>query len=183
MSPTSFSISIIGPSFRGGPDMRLPADATLIVLPGGEGAIDLADFGANLVRLLEAWRAEDLPIVHVGRNGPGGVAALEGETVIIAIAASAFEGTSLEGLLEEIGATTLTLCGGAEAVEATACDADRLGYQTFVVADACGSSSAAGGAALTHLHGKSATIVDTETTLRAAAIAKARQRRGAMRSK
>ena len=68
------------------------------------------------------------------------------------------------------------------------------GYQAFVVADACWAvdkvdlrgkrwpAEDVHALSLAHLEGEYATIVDTMTTLRAAATAKARQRRGAGRA-
>ena len=98
--------------------------------------------------------------------------------------------------LDELGATTLVLCGAlaTHALEASAWHAADLGYQVFVVADACRAVDTAdlGGRlwlaedvrtlALARLKGETATIVDVATTLRAAATAKARQRRGAGRA-
>ncbi len=97
--------------------------------------------------------------------------------------------------LDELGATTLVLCGalGTHALEASARHAADLGYQVFVVADACRAVDAVDlkgrlwpaedvrALTLSQLKGETATIVDVETTLRAAATAKARQRRAAGR--
>jgi hypothetical protein len=54
-------------------------------------------------------------------------------------ATSAFVGADLETRLDELGATTLVLCGtlATHALEASARHAGDLGYQVFVVADAC----------------------------------------------
>jgi nicotinamidase-related amidase len=85
------------------------------------------------------------------------------------------------------------LCGAlaTHALEASARHAADLGYQVFVVADACLAADTTDlggrlwraedvrGLALARLKGETATIVDAATTLRAAATAKARQRRGA----
>jgi len=199
--------------------MRLPADTVLIVIDVQEG-IDDPRWGprnnpeaeANIAALIAAWRAESLPLVHVRHDsvdpaspyaphGPGHrfkhcAAPLDGETVIGKNANSAFIGASLEGLLDELGATTLVLCGALtpNSVEATARHAGNLGYQAFVVADACWAvdkvdlrgkrwpAEDVHALSLAHLEGEYATIVDTMTTLRAAASAKARQRRGAGRA-
>ena len=96
---------------------------------------------------------------------------------------SAFVGTGLEGLLDELGATTLVLCGvlTPNSVEATARHAGNLGYQVFVVADACWAvdkidlrgkrwpAEDVHALSLAHLEGEYATVVDAATTLRAAA--------------
>jgi len=165
--------------------MRLPADATLIVIESQFARESGA--ATNAARLIEAWRAEELPIVHV-RAGPDEAGravkphgAPEGESVIETACADAFATRELEILLEEIGATTLTLCGEAHGVEATAREAADLGFHAFVVKDAC--LDADGRApAFASLAKESATVVDLSEALRAAAAAKLRQRRQAQRS-
>ena len=183
--------------------MRLPADAVLLVIDA-EQAVDDPRRGAgeppeaerNLAALVAAWRAEGLALVHVSR--PASAAAvppLDGEIVIAREGISAFAGTALEAGLDEVGATTLVLCGGLKtrALEATAWRAADLGYQVFVVADACRAvdaldlggrlwpAEAVRALTLARLSGETATIVDVKTALRAAAAAKARQRRVAGR--
>ena len=115
---------------------------------------------------------------------------LDGEPVIEKTANSAFIGPALEGLLDELGATTLVICGvlTSNSVEATARHAGNLGYQTFVVADASWAvdkvdlrgrrwpAEDVHALSLAHLHDEYATVVDTAMTLEAAAMAKARQR-------
>ena len=153
-----------------------------------------------------------LPLVHVRHDlvdpaspyAPHGsghrfkhcAAPLDGEAVIGKNANSAFIGASLEGLLDELGATTLVLCGALtpNSVEATARHAGNLGYQVFVVADACWAvdkvdlrgkrwpAEDVHALSLAHLQGEYGSVVDTATTLRAAAAAKARQRRAAGRT-
>ena len=179
--------------------MRLPADAVLLIIDAQE-AVDGPRHGAedaspevdgNIVALVAAWRAEGLPLVHVGRQPAGSpLPPLEGEIVIVRSATSAFVGADLEARLDEVGATTLVLCGAlaTHALEASARHAADLGYQVFVVADACRAVDTADlrgrlwpaedvrALALARLRGETATIVDAATTLRAAATAKARQR-------
>jgi nicotinamidase-related amidase len=196
--------------------MRLPADAVLIVIDVQE-AIDDPRWGprnnleaeANIAALIAAWRTEGLPIVHVRHDSvepaspyaPHGrghrfkpcASPLHGETVIGKNANSAFVGTTLEGMLDELGATTLVICGvlTPNSVEATARHAGNLGYQAYVVEDACWAvdkvdlrgkrwpAEDVHALSLAHLQGEYASIADTATTLRAAASAKARQRRAA----
>jgi len=194
--------------------MRLPADAVLIVIDMQEAiddprfaAPDNAGAEANIAALIAAWRAERLPLVHVGHNSlepdspdppdaPGRrfkpcAAPLDGETVIGRTAMSAFVDTGLEGLLDEFGATTLIICGALtpNSVEATARHAGDLGYQVFVVGDACWAvdktdlrgrrwlAEDVHALSLAHLEGEYASVVDSATALRAAATAKLRQRR------
>jgi nicotinamidase-related amidase len=182
--------------------MRLPADAVLLIIDAQE-AIDDPRHGdapgteRNIAALIAAWRAEGLPLVHIGRQPAASpLPPLDGETVISGDAASAFAGTALEARLDELGATTLVLCGAlaTHSLEATARHAGDLGYQTFVVADACRAADAVDlngrvwpaedvrALALARLSGETATIVDVATALRAAATAKTRQRHGAGRA-
>ncbi len=196
--------------------MRLPADAVLIVIDVQEaiddprwGARNNPEAEANIAALIAAWRAESLPLVHVRHDSVDPqspyaphkpahrfkrcAAPLDGETVIVRHANSAFIGAGLEGLLDELGATTLVVCGALtpNSVEATARHAGNLGYQVFIVADACWAvdkvdlrgkhwpAEDVHALSLAHLHGEYGSVVDTTTTLRAAAAAKARQRRAA----
>ena len=190
--------------------MRLPADAVLLVIDAQEaiddprhaaGDVPVAD--QNIATLIAAWRAEGLLLVHVDKQATAlasrlapAVAPLDGEIVIVRKAKSAFVGADLEARLDELGATTLVLCGtlATHALEASARHAGDLGYQVFVVADACRVADTVDlrgrlwpaedvrALSLAHLRGETATIVDVATTLRAAATAKARQRRGAGRA-
>ena len=181
--------------------MRLPADVVLLVIDAPE-ALDgprpdvcaCQEVEKNIAALVAAWRTEGLPLAHVGRQRAGSpLPPLEGEIVIVRNATSAFVGADLEARLDEVGATTLVLCGAlaTHALEASARHAADLGYQVFVVADACRAVDTVDlrgrlwpaedvrALALAHLEGETATIVDVATALRAAATAKARQRRGA----
>ena len=174
--------------------MRLPADATLIVV-GAQVAIDHTDrcaglapgVDANLASLIAAWRKEGLPIVHVRlcdapeRPFEAFATPLEGEAVIGASAASAFAASELEDLLDAAGATTVVLCGSLNAVEPSARDAANLGYQIFIPFDACWWAVSPAEPAVACLRGETAAVVDTAAALGAAATAKARQRRDAER--
>jgi len=144
--------------------MRLPADATLLVLgPPGENAD--ADAEAMAARLIEAWRREGLPAIDM-RGDPDDVA-------------EAFAGGQLEERLDDFGATTLVLCGREAAVGACARDAAARGFHAFVVVDACWRSGETTTA--TAPWREDAIAVDGATALAAAALAKARQRREAGR--
>jgi nicotinamidase-related amidase len=184
--------------------MRLPADAVLIVIDAEEaiGPRDVASNGPeadkNIAALVAAWRAEGLPLVHVGRHSTAPASApavppLDGEIVIARDATSAFVASDLETMLDALGATTLVVCGAlaTHALEASARHAADLGYKVFVVADACRAADVIDlsgrfwpaedvrALSLALLSGETATIVDAATALQAAATAKARQRRRA----
>jgi nicotinamidase-related amidase len=188
--------------------MRLPADVVLLIVDAQRVVVDPhenADDGpaveTNIAALIAAWRAERLPLAHVGRPASDVAASpalvvspLDGEIVTVRSGTSAFDGADLEARLDELGATTLVFCGAlaAHALEASVRDAGDLGYQVFVVADACQATDGARGRigpeedlrALSRAspRGEGATIVDVATALRAASTAKARQRRAAART-
>jgi nicotinamidase-related amidase len=194
--------------------MRLPCDAALLVIDVQE-AIDDPRWGprnnpgaeAVIAELLAAWRAERLPVFHIRHDstepespyrpdGPGrgfkpAAQPLAGETIIGKSTTSAFVDTSLEAGLDEIGATTLVVCGVLtnNSVEATVRHAGNLGYRIFVVADACRAvdkrdlsgrlwpAADVHALSLANLHGEYAEVVDGAAALRAAALANARRRR------
>ena len=184
--------------------MRLPADAVLLIIDAQEaiegsrqGAGACPEVETTIAALIAAWRPEGLPLAHVGLQPfVPAMPPLDGEIVIVRNATSAFIGADLEARLDELGATTLVLCGAfaGPGLEATAHHAADLGYQVFVVADACRAADTIDlrgrvwpaedvrALALARLRGETATIVDVATTLRAAATAKARQRRAAGRA-
>ena len=167
--------------------MRLPADATLIVIETQTRGTSASGGAANIAKLVEAWRAEELPIVHVRAGSqetgldvePRGTRSCE--SIIETAFTDAFAAPELEILLEEIGATTLTLCGEARAVEAAARKAADLGYQAYVVADACVEADQEA-PSFARLPKGAATVVDLRQALCAAAAAKLRQRSKAQKS-
>ncbi len=194
--------------------MRLPCDAALLVIDVQE-AIDDPRWGprnnpgaeAVIAELLTAWRAEGLPIFHIrhdsaeprspyrpdgGRHGFKPQARpLAGETVIGKSTNSAFVDTPLEAALDEIGATTLVVCGVLtnNSVEATVRHGGNLGYRIFVVADACWAvdkrdlsgrlwpAADVHALSLANLHSEYGEVVDGAAALRAAAMANVRRRR------
>lgn len=193
--------------------MRLPCDSTLIVIDMQE-AIDDASWGPRnnegaeevVAALLAAWRTEALPIVHIRHDSldpyspyrPGApghrfkelAQPLAEERVVAKHANSAFVGTRLEDILDEIGATTLVVCGALthNSVEATVRHGGNLGYRVFVVADACWAADKRDlngrlwaaedvhALSLANMHGEYAQVVDSAATLQAAAWANARRR-------
>ena len=185
--------------------MRLPADAVLLIIDAEEpvgrargGGGDASEVETNIASLVATWRAEGLPLAHVGRQpivtaSALAIPPLDSEIAIVRDATSAFIGADLEARLDELGATTLVLCGtlATHALEASARHAADLGYQVFVVADACQAADTLDlkgrlwaaedvrTLALARHKGETATILDIATTLRAAAMAKARERRRA----
>jgi nicotinamidase-related amidase len=193
--------------------VRLPHDAALLIIDMQQ-AIDDPKWGPRnnpgaeraIAALIAAWRAEQLPIVHIRHDSvepgspyrperPGAAFKAEtrpreGETVIAKSAHSAFVGTRLEETLDALGATTLVVCGALihNCVEASVRHAADLGYRVFVVADACWAVDVVDLAgrrwpaedvhalSLSLLDGEYAEVVDCATTLQAAGLANARSR-------
>jgi nicotinamidase-related amidase len=182
--------------------MRLPCDAVLLLIdlqqtsrvPSFDPA-DYPDAKAEIAALLDAWRAESLPIVHVRRESadPASLDRLgletqlflpralprDGETILGRSDDSAFAGTDLEAALDGFGATTLVVCGilGNPSLAASVRDGANLGYRLFVVADACGSTGEGEEFSLAPMQDEMAEIVDCATTLRAAAMANIRRKK------
>ena len=109
---------------------------------------------ANIKQLLAAARAAGRPIVHIrhlgtlgGMFNPQGVggefiAGVEpqgDETVIGKLLPSAFHGTELAKLLEDLGALDLIVCGfmSHSSVSTTVRAAKNLGFRCTLVEDAC----------------------------------------------
>jgi nicotinamidase-related amidase len=86
-----------------------------------------ADAERNIARLLAAWRARKMPIIHVKHDSTSPVspfrpgqegndfkpltAPLPGETVVVKTVHSAFIGTDLRERLEAMGRPALVICG------------------------------------------------------------------------
>jgi len=198
--------------------MRLPADSALIVIDV-QLAIDDPVWGPRnnpqaeqaIARLLQAWRAEALPVVHVRHDSvepfspyrpgtpghqfkPEATPAAD-EIVVAKTTPDAFAGTELEAHLDALGTTTLVVCGVLthNSVESSVRAAASLGYRVFVVADACWSvdvvdlagqkwpAEAVHRLSLTHMHREFARVVSLRAALEAAGTAKQRQRMRAAR--
>src|SRR6202046_3466286 len=99
--------------------MRLPADAVLLIIDAQEavdgprhGGAEALEVETNIAALVAAWRSEGLPPAPVARQpGSSPLPPLDGEIVIVRNATSAFVGADLEARLDELGVTTLVLCG------------------------------------------------------------------------
>jgi nicotinamidase-related amidase len=140
----------------------LPHDAALIVIDM-QKAIDDPSWGQrnnpdaerDVAALLQAWRTSQRPIYHIRHDSaelgshyrpgqPGNefkpeAKPLSGETVIPKRTNSAFIGTDLEARLRAAGQNLLIVAGVItnNSVEATVRMAGNLGFDTFLVEDAC----------------------------------------------
>jgi nicotinamidase-related amidase len=130
--------------------MRLPKSTTLLLIDLQLASDDPKrsprnNHGAESTTagLLALWRERRMPIVHVRHEpagpDPPGLAPLDAETVVAMEAGSAFIGTRLEAVLDDLGSTDLVACGALTntSLEATVRHAGDLGYRVFVPSDAC----------------------------------------------
>lgn len=120
-----------------------------------EGPRNNPDAEQNIARLLTVWRRGGRPIIHIrhdstfaasayrpgqrGNEFKNEAAPAAGETVMAKRTNSAFIGTNLEAHLAAAGIQTLVIAGVStnNSVEATVRMAGNLGFQTYLVADAC----------------------------------------------
>jgi nicotinamidase-related amidase len=120
-----------------------------------DGPRNNPDAERRIARLLDNWRRHNRPIIHIrhdstspassyrpgqdGNNFKTEVEPALGETVIPKRTNSAFIGTGLERHLRDCGLDTLLVTGVStnNSVEATVRMAGNLGFQTYLVADAC----------------------------------------------
>src|SRR3569833_78669 len=160
-----------------------------------EGPRNNPDAEKNIGRLLAARRQDKRPIIHIrhdstfpgsayrpgqaGNNFKAEVAPAEGETVIPKRTNSAFIGTGLEQHLRESGLEALINTGVStnNSVEATVRMAGNLGFQTYLVADACftfarrdlqgrlRTADEVHSMSLANLHEEYCTVLDTATVL------------------
>ena len=105
-------------------------------------------------RILAAFRADGLPVIHVHHHGDDPVdgfhpdnplsiampevAPVVGEAIVIKHGSSSFIGTGLEAMLRDAGLTNLVIVGGEAnmCVESSTRMAGNLGFDAIVVADA-----------------------------------------------
>lgn len=140
-----------------------PDSASALLVIDVQRAIDHSSWGtrnnpaaeANIAALLAAWRAARRPIYHVRHDStesqshyrpgqPGNdfkpeAQPLPGESVVLKRTNSAFIGTGLESALRTAGHTRLYIAGVItnNSVEATVRMAGNLGFETFLIEDAC----------------------------------------------
>jgi nicotinamidase-related amidase len=160
-----------------------------------DGPRNNPDAEKNIAHLLAAWRRDNKPVIHIRhdstfpasayRPGQEGndfkieVAPAHGETVIPKRTNSAFIGTELESLLRGSGIDVLVVSGVStnNSVEATVRMAGNLGFQTYLVADACftfarrdfhgrlRTAEEVHSMSLANLHGEYCTVINTSDAL------------------
>ncbi|MGD2092880.1 MAG: cysteine hydrolase family protein [Candidatus Aminicenantes bacterium] len=147
----------------------LSANAALIVIDVQEvlddpdqGEMNSPNAEGNIVRLLERWRKERLPVFHVQYISPrekspfhkdapatgikASVKPLPGEPLIVKHFESAFVKTDLEERLKKANLHTLIFVGfyTDQCVAATVKVANNLGFDVYVVADATAATGCKG---------------------------------------
>jgi nicotinamidase-related amidase len=185
--------------------MTLVPRATLIVIDvqnaidapyhAAEGPRNNPDAEAKIARLLAAWRSHDRTIIHIrhdstfaasayrlgqiGNDFKREVAPMPGELVVPKRTNSAFIGTDSEAQLRRRGIDRLLITGVAtnNSVEATVRMAGNLGFETYLVDDACftyarrdyrgrwRSAEEVHDLSLANLDGEYCTVVTTEAVL------------------
>ena len=141
---------------------RLPRETALIVIDV-QKAIDHSSWGErnnsdaeqNIAALLGAWRSSHRPVFHIRHDStepdshyragqPGNdfkpeAQPLAQETVLVKTTNNAFIGTGLEAMLSSSNLRILVVTGVItnNSVEATVRMAGNLGFETYLVEDAC----------------------------------------------
>ena len=127
-----------------------------------QGELNNANAEKNIVRLLERWRRDQLPVFHLQyisprkaspfhKDAPGTgikepVKPLPGEPVIVKHFESAFMKTNLEERLSKAGLHTLVFAGfyTDQCLAATVKTANNLGFDVYVVSDAAATTGCKG---------------------------------------
>ena len=153
---------------------RFHTDTALLLIDVQKGVNDLAHWGgptgrrnnpgaeAAMVQLLSAFRAAGFPVIYTRHDSreaasplkigqPGGefiveLAPREGELVVRKDVNSGFVGTGLELVLRRRGIHRLVVAGFFTnfCVETTVRMAGNMGYDTYLVPDACATSNRVG---------------------------------------
>jgi len=126
------------------------------------GELNNPDAVQNIVRLLDRWRTDKLPVFHLQyisprkaspfhKDAPGTgikepVKPLPGEPVIVKHFESAFMKTDLEERLRKAGLHTLVFAGfyTDQCIGATVKTANNLGFDVYVVSDAAATTGCKG---------------------------------------
>ena len=173
-------------------DVQKAIDASYHAAHGPRNNIDAE---SRIARLLAKWRLERRPLIHVrhdstfsesayrpgqeGNSFKDEVAPLPGELIIPKQTNSAFIATPLEKHLRASGVHTLVVTGVStnNSVEATVRMAGNLGFDTYLVADACftfarpdfhgqlRSADEVHAMSLANLDGEYCTVINTEEAL------------------
>jgi len=114
--------------------------------PGGSSAlVEPEKAAANAALLLERFRKENLPVIHVRHNSKTGsdihktVRPLQTEKIISKDEVNCFIGTDMAAYLKTINPDTLVICGMQThmCVEAATRASSDMGYKCILIHDAC----------------------------------------------
>ncbi len=147
----------------------ISANAALIIVDVQEvlddpsqGELNNPNAEHNIIKLLERWRSDELPVFHLQYISPRkaspfhkdspysgikqSVKPLPGEPVIIKHFESAFMKTDLEERLKKAGLHTLVFAGfyTDQCMAATVKTANNLGFNVYVVSDAAATTGCKG---------------------------------------
>jgi nicotinamidase-related amidase len=140
------TLIISGISAQTGKKALLIIDIQDFYFPGGRSAlVEPEKAAANAALLLDIFRKNKLPVVHVRHNSePGGkindmVKPLPGEKVVSKDAVNCFVGTDLLEYLKTYKIDTLVICGMQThmCVEAATRAASDYGFKCILIHDAC----------------------------------------------
>jgi len=173
-------------------DVQKAIDAGYHAVHGPRNNVDAEK---KIARLLAQWRENQRPVIHIRhdstsadsayRPGQAGnafkdeVMPLAGETIIPKTTNSAFIGTQLERHLRSSGIDTLVVAGVStnNSLEATVRMAGNLGFNTYLVGDACftfarpdfagtlRSAEEVHAMSLANLHGEYCTVVNADQVI------------------
>ena len=141
-----FTLIISTISAQTGKKALLIIDIQDFYFPGGKSAlVEPEKAAANAAILLDIFRKNKLPVVHVRHNSePGGkindmVKPLPGEKIVSKDAVNCFVGTDLLEYLKTNKLDTLVICGMQThmCVEAATRAASDYGFKCILIRDAC----------------------------------------------
>ncbi len=141
----------------------MPRTALIVVdlqsdyFPGGKWELSgTEDAASQTVKLLECFRAKQLPVIHVRHEFPtadapffapnsegakvhSSVHELESEPVVLKHQINSFRDTDLKNILDDVGADSVLICGAMShmCIDAVTRAANDLGYDCAVAHDAC----------------------------------------------
>jgi nicotinamidase-related amidase len=140
------ALLICSSSAQTGKKALLVIDIQDFYFPGGRSALVAPEkAAANAALLLDKFRKDKLPVIHVRHNSePGGkindfVKPLPGEKIVSKDAVNCFLGTDLLDFLKTNKIDTLVICGMQThmCVEAATRAASDFGFKCILIHDAC----------------------------------------------
>jgi len=133
-------------SAQSGRKALLIIDIQDFYFPGGSSAlVEPEKAAANAAILLDNFRKEKLPVIHVRHNSKTGadinkaVKPLPGEKIFSKDEVNCFKGTDLSACLKDLKTDTLVICGMQThmCVEAATRAASDIGFKCILIHDAC----------------------------------------------